>query len=65
MLGGPARGPVDTVEVVTAVFQTKNAGTKDDPYIINCNRNTKVSRAFLDRIKTTGAYAELCVYDDN
>lgn len=56
---------METVDVVKASFRTENAGTKDDPYIINCNRNTKVSRAFLERIKTAGAYAELCVYDDN
>ena len=56
---------METVDVVKASFRTENAGTKDDPYIINCNRNTKVSKGFLERIRTTGTYAELCVYDDN
>lgn len=57
--------PIETTDVVTAAFKENNLGTKEDPYIINCNEKTKVSAAFLSRIFYTRKYAELCVYNEN
>ena len=57
--------PIETVSTVTAVIKSENKGTKDDPYIINCNEKTKVTKAFMDRIYATHKYAELCVYNEN
>ncbi|MGN0594182.1 MAG: biotin/lipoyl-binding protein, partial [Hominimerdicola sp.] len=57
--------PIVTVAKVGADFQTENEGTKDDPFIINCNKNTVVETAFLTKIVSSKNYAELHVYDED
>lgn len=58
--------PVETVDTVKPAFvPASGTGTKDDPYIINCNEKTKVTKLFMNRIDSTGKYAHLNVYDEN
>ncbi len=58
--------PVQTVDSVNPTFvPAAGTGTAEDPYIINCGENTKVTTGFMARISATNRFAELCVYDEN
>ncbi len=53
------------VDTVTASFSADTKGTADDPFIINCKKDAKLTQAFFARLKMTGHFAQLRVYDDD
>ncbi|MBR1423768.1 MAG: biotin/lipoyl-binding protein [Ruminococcus sp.] len=57
--------PLDLTDEVVASFTAEGTGSADDPYIINCTENAKITSAFFKRLLYTKRFAALCVYSED